>query len=120
MHLPENAERLRIYLGENDHVERRPLYEAIVARAREMGMAGATAFRGITGFGGRSRIRTSKILLLSEDLPIVVEIVDTPERIDAFLHWLDSVPAEGLVTREPVTVPVRPAGDRPKQTLPGS
>jgi uncharacterized protein len=95
---------LRIYIGESDRWEGRPLYEAIVRAARERGLAGATALRGIEGFGATSRIHTVKVLRLSEDLPIVVEIADRPERIAAFMPTIDTMLREGLVTIEKVNV----------------
>lgn len=104
MKLPSEAELLRVFIGESDKHEGKPLYEQIVLAARRRGMAGATALRGVLGFGGHSRIHTAKILRLSEDLPMVVEIVDTPERIEAFLPELDEMIAEGLVTLEKVRV----------------
>ena len=104
MKLPSEAERLCIYIGESDKFEGRLLYEVIVEQARRRGLAGATAMRGTLGFGANSRIHSAKILRLSEDLPMVVEIVDEPERIAAFLPELDSMIGEGLVTREKVNV----------------
>jgi len=96
---------LRIYVGENDRYEGRPLYEAIVHTAREEGLIGATALRGILGYGENSRIHTSKILRLAENLPIVVEIVDRKERIDALLPLLDKMVArEGLITTQKVNI----------------
>lgn len=95
---------LRVYVGESDRWEGRPLYEAIVRAAREHGLAGATALRGIEGFGASSRIHTVKILRLSEDLPIVIEIVDRPDRIAAFMPTLDTMVVEGLMTLEKVNV----------------
>jgi len=100
MRLPEEAELLRIFIGEADRHEGKPLYEAIVLEARRRGMAGATVLRGIMGFGADSRMHTAKILRLSEDLPIVVEIVDKPEQIEAFLPELDTMIQEGLMTLE--------------------
>ena len=100
MRLPEEAELLRILIGESDHYQGRPLYEVIVLEARKRGMAGATVLRGIMGFGADSRVHTAKILRLSEDLPIVVEIVDKPERIADFLPDLDTMIDEGLITLE--------------------
>ncbi|MCB8932758.1 MAG: DUF190 domain-containing protein [Fimbriimonadaceae bacterium] len=88
---------LRIYCGETDQWHGRPLYAAIVERAREQGMAGATVTRGVMGFGARSRIHTASVLRLSEDLPIVIEIVDTADRVDTFLPLLDEMVDEGLV-----------------------
>jgi PII-like signaling protein len=104
MKLPSEAQLLRIFIGESDKHRGRPLYEAIVEEARRRGMAGATVLRGTLGFGANSRIHTAKILRLSEDLPMVVEIVDTPERIEAFLPDLDAMIGEGLVTLEKVQV----------------
>src|SRR5574337_840940 len=105
MSLPREAMLLRIFIGENDKSpERRPLYEAIVMAAREQRLAGATVLRGPMGFGHSSRVHTTKILRLSEDLPIVVEIVDSAEKIDAFLPVLDEMMGSGLVTIEKVQV----------------
>jgi len=102
--LLEKAERIRIYIGEDDKHKGRPLADAIVVKARKLGLAGATVFRGLSGFGANSRIHTSKILRLSEDLPVVVEIVEHPERIDLLLDVLNEMITEGMVTREPVNV----------------
>ncbi len=104
MNLPEEAEVIRIFIGESDHYEGRPLYEAIVTAARKRGMAGATVLRGVLGFGVHSRIHTAKVLRLSEDLPMVVEIVDKTERIEEFLPELDKMVGEGLITIEKVRV----------------
>lgn len=104
MKLPSEAELLRIFIGENDKYEHKPLYEAIVEKARKNGMAGATVIRGDLGFGAKSRLHTSKILRLSEDLPIIIEIVDKPERIAEFIPFLDSMIGEGLVTLEKINV----------------
>ncbi len=100
MKLPYEAELLRIFVGEGDRYHGKPLYEAIVNTAREQGMAGATVLRGIMGFGAHSRMHTAKILRLSEDLPVVVEIVDKPERIAELLPKLDEMIEEGLITLE--------------------
>lgn len=102
--LPAEAELLRVFIGESDRYGGKPLYEAIVLEARSRGMAGATVLRGLMGFGAHSRLHTAKILRLSEDLPIVVEIVDTPEKIADLLPKLDEMIAEGLVTLERVRV----------------
>lgn len=102
--LPADAKLLRIFFGEADRFNGKPLHEAIVTKAREMGMAGATVLRGPMGFGQSSRLHTSKILRLSEDLPLVIEIVDTEEKIDAFLPVLDGMMGSGLVTIEKVHV----------------
>ncbi|MCL6505136.1 MAG: DUF190 domain-containing protein [Pirellulales bacterium] len=104
MKLPSEAELLRIFIGESDRLHGRPLYEVIVEQARSRGLAGATVLRGTLGFGANSRIHTAKILRLSEDLPMVVEIVDRPERIAEFLPDLDQMIGEGLVTLERVRV----------------
>jgi PII-like signaling protein len=95
---------LRIFIGESDTWHGRPLYEAVVSRVREEGLAGATVLRGIEGFGAHSRIHSSRILRLSEDLPIVVEIVDTAENVDRVLPLLDEMVTEGMVTLERVEV----------------
>jgi hypothetical protein len=95
---------LRIFVGESDRWEGKPLFEAIVHRVREAGGAGATVLRGIEGFGAHSRIHTARILRLSEDLPIVIEIVDTAERIDALIPALDEMIEDGLVTIETVRI----------------
>jgi len=100
MKLPYEAELLRIFVGESDRHHGKPLYEAIVHEARQRGMAGATVLRGVMGFGAHSRMHTAKILRLSEDLPMVIEIVDKPERIAEFLPELDKMIEEGLVTLE--------------------
>ena len=100
MKLPSEAMLLRIFVGESDKLEGEPLFEVIVKEARQQGMAGATVLRGFLGFGANSRIHTSKVLRISEDLPVVVEIVDAEEKIEAFLPKLDSMISEGLVTLE--------------------
>jgi PII-like signaling protein len=104
MNLPEEAELLRVFIGESDMHRGRPLYEAIVEEARRRGIAGATVLRGTLGYGAHSRIHTAKVLRLSEDLPMVIEIVDRPDRIMAFLPELDRMMDEGLVTLEKVRV----------------
>lgn len=104
MHLPNEAQIVRIYIGESDKHGHQPLYEAIVQLARRNGLAGATVLRGIMGFGADSRLHTAKVLRLSEDLPIVVEIVDRPDRLDPFLEEVDGMIKEGLVTLESVRV----------------
>jgi PII-like signaling protein len=104
MKLPAEAELLRIFVGESDKLHGRPLHEMIVEDARRRGLAGATVLRGVLGFGATSRIHTAKILRLSEDLPMVIEIVDKPERIAEFLPDLDQIITEGLVTLEKVRV----------------
>jgi PII-like signaling protein len=104
MVLPEEGSLLRIFIGESDKHERMPLYEWIVRKAREQGLAGATVVRGLEGYGAHSRVHTAKILRLSTDLPIVVEIVDTLERIEAFLPIIDNAITEGLATLERVQI----------------
>jgi len=104
MHLPQDATLLRIFIGESDRWEHKPLYEAIVLKARELHLAGATVLRGPMGFGKTSRLHTAKILRLSMDLPLVIEIVDTEEKINSFLPLLDEMMKGGLVTLEKVRV----------------
>ena len=104
MDVPRDAMLLRVLIGEDDKYEGRPLYEAIVLAAREAGLAGATVLRGPMGFGHSSRLHTTKILRLSEDLPLIIEIVDSEERIWAFLPRLDPMMGSGLVTLEKVQV----------------
>jgi len=98
------AKLVRIFVGESDHWAGRPLYEALVHRAREMGLAGATVLRGIEGFGASSVVHTARILRLSEDLPVVIELVDTADKIDEFLDVTDEMVKEGLVTVERVEI----------------
>jgi hypothetical protein len=104
MKLPENGRLLRIFLGESDRWDGLPLYEALVLKARELHMAGATVLRGPLGFGAHSRLHTAKILRLSEDLPIIIEIVDSAEKIEAFLPHVDAMVKDGLVTLEDVRI----------------
>jgi uncharacterized protein len=104
MEIPHEAVRLQIYLGESDRWEHQPLHEAIVLKARAEHLAGATVLRGPMGFGKSSRLHTAKILQLSLDLPIIVEIVDSEEKINAFLPLLDPMLGGGLVTLEKVRV----------------
>jgi PII-like signaling protein len=104
MQLPTEAVLLRVFLGESDRWGHQPLYEAIVLRAREMHLAGATVLRGPMGFGKSSRLHTSKILRLSLDLPLVIEIVDSDEKVQAFLPELQKMMGGGLVTMEKVKV----------------
>ena len=104
MQIPEDGYLLRIFVGESDKVGHRPLYEALVLKAREQGLAGATVLRGLMGFGKHSILHTAKILRLSEDLPMVVEIVDSLEKIETFLPLLDEMITDGLVTLERVRV----------------
>ena len=102
--LPENGHLFRIFLGESDRHEGKPLYEWITLKAKEFGLAGCTVLRGIEGFGAQSRIHTAKILRLSEDLPVVIEIIDTIEKIEAFLPLVDAAIPEGLATVEKVNI----------------
>src|SRR6266513_4374445 len=104
MQIPKDAVLLRIFIGESDRYRHQPLYEAIVLKAREMRMAGATVLRGPMGFGKSSHLHTAKILRLSMDLPIVIEIVDSEEKINAFLPVLDGMMGGGLLTLERVQV----------------
>ncbi len=104
MMIPRNAMLLRIFVGETDRWNHQPLYEAIVMKAREMHVAGATVLRGPMGFGHSSRLHTAKILRLSGDLPLVIEIVDSEEKIQAFLPALEPMIGSGLVTTEKVQV----------------
>jgi PII-like signaling protein len=104
MQIPHEAVLLRIFIGESDRWEHKPLYEAIVLKAREMHLAGATVLRGPMGFGKSSRLHTAKILRLSMDLPLVIEIVDSDEKIQSFLPELDKMITGGLVTMEKVKV----------------
>lgn len=104
MHLPHEAMLLRVFVGESDRWQHKPLYEAIVLKAREMHLAGATVLRGPMGYGKSSRLHTAKILRLSMDLPLVIEIVDTEEKIQGFLPVLDEMMKGGLVTLEKVRV----------------
>src|SRR5512136_2963632 len=104
MQIPNEAVLLRIYIGESDRWQHKPLYEAIVLKARESHLAGATVLRGPMGLGKSSRLHTAKILRLSADLPLVIEIVDTEEKIQAFLPVLDRMISGGLVSLEKVKV----------------
>ena len=104
MHLPEDAVLLRIFIGESDRYQHRPLYEAIVLKARELDLAGATVLRGPMGFGKSSHLHTAKILRLSTDLPMIIEVVDSEDKVDAFLPVLDQMMGGGLVTLEKAKV----------------
>jgi uncharacterized protein len=104
MKIPEDGYLLRIFIGESDKWHGRPLYEAIVMKAREIHMAGATVLRGPMGFGAHSRLHTAKILQLSEDLPLIIEIVDGKDKIDELMPFVDEMVQEGLVTLERVQV----------------
>jgi len=111
MKTPADGILMRILIGDSDRWEGKPLYEAIVERARQQGLAGATVFRGILGFGKHSRIHTATILTLSTDLPIVIEMVDTEESIARFMPIVDEMVAEGMVTHEAVKVIKYAAGE---------
>jgi len=113
MQLPQDATLLRIFIGESDRWQHQPLFEAIVLKAREMHLAGATVLRGPMGFGKSSRLHTAKILRLSIDLPIVIEIVDSAENINGFLPALDPMIGGGLVTLEEVKV-IKYEGSQPE------
>ena len=104
MKIPEIGKLLRVFIGESDKWNHQPLYEAIVLKARELGLAGATVLRGSMGFGAKSHLHTSKILRLSADLPLIIEIVDSQENIDKLLPLLDDMVQDGLVTIEDVRV----------------
>ena len=104
MHLPHEAMLLRVFIGESDRWQHHPLYEAIVLKARELHLAGATVLRGPMGFGAHSRMHTAKILRLSEDLPVVIELVDKADRIQAFLPELEQMVVDGLITLEQVHI----------------
>jgi uncharacterized protein len=104
MKLPEEGMLLRIFIGESDRHQGKPLYEQIVLKARELNLAGATVTRGVMGFGADSRMHTAKILRLSEDLPMVIELVDTEEKLNLLLPFLDETVEEGLITLEKVRV----------------
>ena len=104
MKLPEEGKLLKIFVGETDRHDGKSLYEAIVLKARELNLAGATVFRGIMGYGATSRIHSVKVLRLSEDLPVMIEIVDTEENIGRILPFLDETVTEGLITMERVSI----------------
>lgn len=113
MMLPRSGKLLRIFVGESDKHQGIPLYEWIVRQARQQGLAGATVLRGLEGFGAHSRLHTTKILRLSTDLPIVIEIVDEEEKIEAFLPAIDAAIGEGLATLEKVEVRLYRSGSSP-------
>lgn len=115
MQIPTEGKLLRIFVGEADRWHGKPLYEAIVEEARKRGLAGATVWKGFMGFGRHSRMHTAKILRLSEDLPVVIEIVDAPEKIEAFLPDLDAMVQEGLVTLERAEVLMYRGPDTPRR-----
>ncbi len=115
MQIPAEGKLLRIFVGEADRWHGKPLYEAIVEEARKRGLAGATAWKGFIGFGRHSRVHTAKILRLSEDLPVVIEIVDASEKIEGFLPALDAMVQEGLVTLERAEVLLYRGPDAPRK-----
>jgi len=104
MKLSGEATLVRVFVGESDHRGRVPLYEHIIRKARELGVAGATVLRGVMGYGAHSRLHTAKLLRLSEDLPVVVELVDTEDNLRPLLEYLDETVEEGLITMEKVHV----------------
>ncbi|HQP91777.1 MAG TPA: DUF190 domain-containing protein [Candidatus Omnitrophota bacterium] len=104
MHIPEEGMLLRVFIGESDQYKGKALYEQIVLKARELNLAGATVLRGIMGFGADSRLHSSKLLRLSEDLPVVVEIIDSEEKLNTLMPFLDEVVTEGLITLEKARV----------------
>jgi len=106
---------MRIFIGESDKWERRPLYAALLELFRAKGLAGATVLRGVEGFGAHSRLHTAKILRLSEDLPIIIEIVDTKDKIEGFLPIVDAAIPEGLATLEKVQIRLYRSGQIPKR-----
>ncbi|MDD5217200.1 MAG: DUF190 domain-containing protein [Candidatus Omnitrophica bacterium] len=110
MKMPADGKLLRIFIGEQDKYQGRPLYEAIVLKAKQDGLAGTTVMKGCMGFGCKSHMHTTKLLRLSEDLPIVIEIVDSEEKINAFLPYLDEVVREGLITLEKANIVMYRAG----------
>jgi len=111
MMLPDEGKLLRIFIGESDKHDGKPLYEWIIEKAREHGLAGSTVIRGIEGFGAHSRVHTAKILRLSADLPIIIEIVDTLEKIENFLPVIDDAIKEGLATLEKVEIRLYRSGE---------
>ncbi|HEY7727067.1 MAG TPA: DUF190 domain-containing protein [Candidatus Eisenbacteria bacterium] len=116
MKLEGEGQLLRIFVGEGNRWRGKPLYEAVVQRARAAGLAGATVLRGLMGYGAKSRIHTAKVLRLSEDLPIVIEIVDRSDRIQAFLPMLDEMVEDGMVTLERAQVITYRAGKAEEKT----
>jgi uncharacterized protein len=118
MKIEGEAQRVRVYIGESDQWHGKPLFAAIVERCRQEGLAGATVLRGIEGYGAHSRIHTARILRLSEDLPIVVDIIDRAERIQPFLPILDQMVTEGLITLENIHILKYVHGTPPDETPP--
>ena len=115
--IPQEGYLLRIFIGENDRHKGKPLYEWLVEQAHHNGLAGATVLRGMMGFGAGSRIRTFKILRLSEDLPIVIELVDTCEKLEEYLQLVDTEIEDGMATIEKVDIRFYRAGERPRGQL---
>lgn len=116
MDLPQEGHLLRIIIGESARHQGKPLYEWIVLKARECGVAGATVVRGMMGYGATSRIKTASILRLSEDLPVVIEMIDTREMLEQFLEIVDPVIREGLVTFEKMNIRMYRSGDKGKRS----
>jgi PII-like signaling protein len=114
MKLPSDGKLLRIFIGEQDKWQGRPLYEEIVILAKKFPMAGATVIKGVMGFGCKSHMHTSKLLRLSEDFPMIIEIVDSEEKINQFIPRLDEMVKEGLITLEKANVIMYRANDKPK------
>jgi uncharacterized protein len=119
MRLSGPARRITIFIGESDHYHRKPLYAEIVHRAHQRGLAGASVFRGIEGFGASSRIHTSRLLSLSEDLPLAIIIVDTAERTEAFLDEIAELVTGGLIIVDDVHVHTYACGSQPGSSQPG-
>ncbi len=115
MILPKEGHLLRIFIGESDRYEGKPLFEWIVRKARENSLAGATVIRGLEGFGAHSRLHHAHLLRLSDDLPLIIEIVDTKEKIEAFLPMIDEAVDEGLATLEKVDIRFYRPGKKPEQ-----
>ena len=118
MKIEGEAQRLRVYIGESDQWHGKPLFAAIVERCRQEGLAGATVLRGIEGYGAHSRIHTARILRLSEELPVVVDIIDRPERIQRLLPILDEMVSEGLITLENIHIVKYVHGAAPETAAP--
>jgi PII-like signaling protein len=114
MKIPAEGMLLRVFIGESDRHDGRPLYEVVVNEARRLGLAGATVWKGFMGFGAHSRMHTAKILELSQDLPVVIEIVDAKDKVESFLPVLDGLVAEGLVTVEPAQIILYRAPQQPR------
>ncbi|WP_319759631.1 DUF190 domain-containing protein [Maridesulfovibrio sp.] len=115
MTLTEKAVRLKIFTGEENRLKHRPLYEVIVEEARKQGLAGASVYRGVMGYGANSQVRTTSILRLSEDLPLIIEIIDKAEKIESFKAFLNESMTEGLVTSEEVNIEIHKHNEGAKQ-----